>query len=92
MIAVPRPDRRQPLHDNGSTDGAPVCLAGVQDSAAVPLTVVSNATNLGFSAAISTKGCIAHAANASCCSTRPTVGPESGVEDPRPTTENRRLD
>jgi glycosyltransferase involved in cell wall biosynthesis len=38
--------------DNGSTDGTAVYLAGVQDVAAVPVTVVSNATNLGFPAAI----------------------------------------
>jgi O-antigen biosynthesis protein len=38
--------------DNGSTDQTGVYLAGVRDMAAVPVTVVSNATNLGFPAAI----------------------------------------
>ena len=38
--------------DNGSTDGTADYLAGVRDMAAVPVTVVSNATNLGFPAAI----------------------------------------
>ena len=38
--------------DNGSTDGTAAYLAGVRDTAAVPVTVVSNATNLGFPAAI----------------------------------------
>ena len=38
--------------DNGSTDGTALYLAGVRDMAAVPVTVVSNTTNLGFPAAI----------------------------------------
>ena len=38
--------------DNGSTDGTAIYLAGVRDMAAVPVTVVTNATNLGFPAAI----------------------------------------
>jgi glycosyltransferase involved in cell wall biosynthesis len=38
--------------DNGSTDETASYLAGVRDMAAVPVTVVSNATNLGFPAAI----------------------------------------
>ena len=38
--------------DNGSTDGTAIYLEGVRDMAAVPVTVVSNATNLGFPAAI----------------------------------------
>jgi O-antigen biosynthesis protein len=38
--------------DNGSTDGTALCLAGARDLAAVPVTVVSNTTNLGFPAAI----------------------------------------
>ena len=32
--------------DNGSTDGTGTYLAGVQDAAAVPVTVISNTTNL----------------------------------------------
>jgi O-antigen biosynthesis protein len=38
--------------DNGSNDGTALYLAGARDLAAVPVTVVSNATNLGFPAAI----------------------------------------
>ena len=38
--------------DNGSTDGTREYLAGVQDGSAVPATVITNATNLGFPAAI----------------------------------------
>jgi glycosyltransferase involved in cell wall biosynthesis len=38
--------------DNGSTDGTGDYLAGVQDAAAVPVTVIANATNRGFPAAI----------------------------------------
>jgi glycosyltransferase involved in cell wall biosynthesis len=38
--------------DNGSNDGTAAYLAGVRDMACVPVTVVTNATNLGFPAAI----------------------------------------
>ena len=38
--------------DNGSTDGTAHYLAGARDMAAVPMTVVTNATNVGFPAAI----------------------------------------
>src|SRR5271166_5732197 len=38
--------------DNWSTDGTGGYLAGVQDSSPVPVTVIANATNLGFPAAI----------------------------------------
>ena len=38
--------------DNGSTDGTSGYLAGVQDASAVPVTVIANATNRGFPAAI----------------------------------------
>ncbi len=38
--------------DNGSTDGTGTYPAGVQDAVPVPVTVVSNARNLGFPAAI----------------------------------------
>ncbi len=38
--------------DNGSTDGTGTYLAGVRDMSTVPVTVVSNATNVGFPAAI----------------------------------------
>jgi glycosyltransferase involved in cell wall biosynthesis len=38
--------------DNGSTDGTKDYLAGVQDAAPVPVTVIANATNRGFPAAI----------------------------------------
>ncbi len=38
--------------NNGSTDGTPDYLAGVQDASAVPVTVIANETNRGFPAAI----------------------------------------
>ena len=38
--------------DNGSTDHTDVCLAGVRDGASVPVTLITNATNRGFPAAI----------------------------------------
>jgi GT2 family glycosyltransferase len=38
--------------DNGSNDGTAAYLAGVRDMASVPVTVVTNTTNLGFPAAI----------------------------------------
>jgi O-antigen biosynthesis protein len=38
--------------DNGSNDGTADYLAGVRDTAAVPVTVISNARNVGFPAAI----------------------------------------
>jgi glycosyltransferase involved in cell wall biosynthesis len=37
--------------DNGSTDGTGAYLSGVQDAAAVPVTVVANGENRGFPAA-----------------------------------------
>jgi glycosyltransferase involved in cell wall biosynthesis len=38
--------------DNGSTDGTGLYLAGVRDAASVPVTVISNAENRGYPAAI----------------------------------------
>jgi cellulose synthase/poly-beta-1,6-N-acetylglucosamine synthase-like glycosyltransferase len=38
--------------DNGSNDGTAAYLAGVRDMASMPVTVVTNTTNLGFPAAI----------------------------------------
>ncbi len=38
--------------NNGSTDGTGDYLAGVQDAAPVPVTVIANSTNFGFPAAI----------------------------------------
>ena len=38
--------------DNGSTDGTGEYLAGLQDAAPVPVTLIANATNRGFPAAI----------------------------------------
>ena len=38
--------------DNGSTDGTPDYLAGVSDMANMPVTVITNATNRGFPAAV----------------------------------------
>ena len=38
--------------DNGSTDGTADYLAGVSDAASVPVTMITNASNRGFPAAI----------------------------------------
>src|SRR5262245_29432137 len=38
--------------DNGSTDGTADYLAGVQDASALPVTVITNAQNLGFPASV----------------------------------------
>ena len=38
--------------DNGSTDGTGMYLAGVQDASPAPVTVVANASNRGFPAAV----------------------------------------
>ena len=38
--------------DNGSTDGTGAYLSGVQDAAAVPVTVIANTTNRGFPVAV----------------------------------------
>jgi glycosyltransferase involved in cell wall biosynthesis len=38
--------------DNGSTDGTGIYLAGVRDAAAVPVTIIGNAQNRGYPAAI----------------------------------------
>ena len=38
--------------DNGSTDGTAIYLEGAQDTTAVPVTVISNAQNRGFPAAV----------------------------------------
>jgi O-antigen biosynthesis protein len=55
-IAALKNHTRQPWEliviDNGSTDHTPIYLAGVQDGAAVPVTVISNTANQGFPAAI----------------------------------------
>ena len=40
------------LIDNGSTDDTAAYLAGVQDAAPVPVTVIRNSRNLGFPAAV----------------------------------------
>jgi glycosyltransferase involved in cell wall biosynthesis len=55
-LAALRRHTREPWElivvDNGSTDGTATYLAGVRDMAAVPVTVISNTTNLGFPAAV----------------------------------------
>ena len=38
--------------DNGSTDGTARYLAGAHDMSSVPMTIVSNSTNVGFPAAV----------------------------------------
>ncbi len=52
--------------DNGSTDGTGIYLAGARDVAPVPVTVVSNARNLGFPAAIN-QGLKAARGTTWCC-------------------------
>jgi GT2 family glycosyltransferase len=55
LRAVFRHTRRQfelVVIDNGSNDGTGVYLAGVQDPSAAPVTIISNARNVGFPAAI----------------------------------------
>ena len=47
-----RPSWELIVVDNESTDGTGIYLEGARDMAAVPVTLISNATNLGFPAAI----------------------------------------
>ena len=53
--------------DNGSTDGTAAYLAGVRDGAAVPVTVVTNAANRGFPAAVNQGLKIMRGGNTWCC-------------------------
>jgi len=52
LVRHTRPPWELIVIDSGSTDGTGIYLAGVQDVAPVPVTVVSNAQNLGFPTAI----------------------------------------
>ncbi len=52
LVRHTRPPWELIVIDNGSTDGTGIYLAGVQDVAPVPVTVVSNAQNMGFPAAV----------------------------------------
>ena len=54
--------------DNGSRDGTGAYLAGVQDASPVPVTVIANAANRGFPAAVN-QGLAWRAASTWCCST-----------------------
>src|SRR5262249_3674997 len=54
-----RPEWELIVVDNGSSDGTGLYLAGARDLAAVPVTVISNTTNLGFPAAINQGLCAA---------------------------------
>jgi Glycosyl transferase family 2 len=53
--------------DNGSNDGTNAYLARVRDMASVPVTVVTNTSNVGFRLP-SIKGCGWRAGNTWCCS------------------------
>ena len=52
LVRHTRPPWELIVIDNGSTDGSGLYLAGVQDVAPMRVTVVSNAQNLGFPAAV----------------------------------------
>ena len=52
LLQHTRPPWELIVVDNGSTDGTGAYLNGVQDAAAVPVTVISNRENLGFPAAV----------------------------------------
>ena len=52
LVRCTRPPWELIVVNNGSTDDTAVYLAGVQDAAAAPVTVVGNTTNRGFPAAI----------------------------------------
>ena len=52
LINHSRPPWELIVVNNGSTDGTDSYLAGLQDAASMPITVVANATNRGFPAAV----------------------------------------
>jgi len=52
LVRYTRPPWELIFIDNGSTDGTKDYCAGVRDAAAMPVTVITNATNRGFPAAI----------------------------------------
>ena len=52
LVRYTRPPWELIVVDNGSTDGTGAYLAGVQDVAPMPVTVIANAINRGFPAAI----------------------------------------
>jgi len=52
LFRFTRPDWELIVIDNGSTDATPDYLAGIRDAASVPVTILTNAENLGFPRAI----------------------------------------
>jgi GT2 family glycosyltransferase len=52
LVRHTRPPWELIIIDNGSTDGTGAYLSGVQDAAAVPVTVIANTTNRGFPTAM----------------------------------------
>ena len=63
--------------DNGSNDGTGDYLAGVQDASPVPVTLIANATNRGFPAAIN-QGLEYARVNSSFCSITTLLLPRGG--------------
>ena len=63
--------------DNGSTDGTGDYLDGVRDASAVPVTVVKNAKNRGFPAAVN-QGLQLRGGSTSSCSTTMRSSPTAG--------------
>ncbi len=52
LVHHTRPPWELIVIDNGSTDGTGQYLAGLQDAAPVPTTIIANGSNRGFPAAI----------------------------------------